>query len=158
MKVPAMPRSYFTLEQVNAVVPQLNEIMSRAVQLHSHLTRTVRALGAKGLRVDHDVLGGKKTVQPPAGTEAQLAEATALYDAIVHEAADIEALGGEVKGVDQGLVDFWSFLDGETEVLLCWKLGERRVAFYHLPEAGYAGRQPVEGHLFGERRELALRP
>ena len=45
-----------------------------------------------------------------------------------------------------GLVDFPAVIDGE-EVLLCWRSDEPAVSFYHGPDAGYAGRQPIPGHL-----------
>ena len=41
-----------------------------------------------------------------------------------------------------GLVDFPAVIDGQ-EVLLCWRSDESSIAFYHAPEAGYAGRQPI---------------
>jgi hypothetical protein len=55
---------------------------------------------------------------------------------------EIEATGGQLKGLDLGLVDFPGEIDGER-VLLCWQYGEPQVAFYHAPEAGFAGRQPL---------------
>lgn len=152
-----MSRRYFTLDQVNLLIPQLADIMGRAVQLHALLNRAVRTLADAGVRVGKDVLAGSKAIHTPEGSEKALAQARALYGAVLQEVAQIEALGGEVKGVDQGLVDFWSYLDGETEVLLCWKLGERRVTHYHTEESGFAGRQPVEGHIFGSRQEHTLR-
>jgi len=53
---------------------------------------------------------------------------------------EMERLGVQVKDINTGLVDFPARLGGR-DVLLCWKLGEDRVEFYHDPEAGYAGRQ-----------------
>lgn len=47
-----------------------------------------------------------------------------------------------IKDIEQGLVDFPSVIDGR-EVLLCWKDPEPEVAFWHTPEAGFAGRQPL---------------
>jgi hypothetical protein len=29
-------------------------------------------------------------------------------------------------------------------VLLCWTEGEERIGWYHLPDAGFAGRKPIE--------------
>ena len=55
----------------------------------------------------------------------------------------IHGLGAQVKDADEGLVDFPTLRDGE-EVLLCWKLGEDEVAFWHGLEDGFAGRRPVE--------------
>lgn len=47
-----------------------------------------------------------------------------------------------IKDVEQGLIDFPAVIDGR-EVLLCWKDGEPEVAFWHPPETGFAGRQPL---------------
>jgi hypothetical protein len=47
-----------------------------------------------------------------------------------------------VKDIDTGLLDFPSLRGGE-EVLLCWRLGEDEVAWWHRPEDGFAGRQPL---------------
>ncbi|HEY2636224.1 MAG TPA: DUF2203 domain-containing protein [Solirubrobacteraceae bacterium] len=57
----------------------------------------------------------------------------------------------ELSGVDvvvrdpiRGLVDFPALRDG-AEVYLCWLVDEDEVAYWHAPEAGFAGRRPLEG-------------
>jgi len=30
------------------------------------------------------------------------------------------------------------------QVLLCWRLGEDRIRFWHGPEEGFAGRKPLD--------------
>jgi hypothetical protein len=67
-------------------------------------------------------------------------EAEALRECVVA----IEAAGAIVKDLDTGLVDFPSERDGEP-VLLCWQLGEERIAWYHREEDGFAGRKPLDG-------------
>ena len=47
-----------------------------------------------------------------------------------------------MKDLDDGLLDFPSLREGE-EVLLCWRLGEEEIAFWHGPEEGFAGRKPL---------------
>jgi hypothetical protein len=47
-----------------------------------------------------------------------------------------------------GLIDFPSELDGRR-VLLCWRLGEPSVQFWHDEDAGFAGRQPLSPTLVG---------
>ena len=49
----------------------------------------------------------------------------------------------QVKSVEEGLVDFPSERSGE-DVLLCWRVGEERVAFWHGLDEGFAGRKPVD--------------
>lgn len=57
----------------------------------------------------------------------------------IHELTD---LGVELKGPEEGLVDFPSIHSGRI-VYLCWKLGEPQVAYWHELDAGFRGRQPV---------------
>ncbi|MGH7488523.1 MAG: DUF2203 domain-containing protein [bacterium] len=49
-------------------------------------------------------------------------------------------MGCELKGVDEGLIDFPSEREGQT-VYLCWKLGEERIEWWHELDTGFAGRQ-----------------
>jgi hypothetical protein len=140
-----MSRRYFTLDQVQALVPQLAGIVARSVQLQQLLRARAEALTTAGYTVTERLLAGAIQDVTP-GDEALLAEARGLYSAIVEEAGRIEQLGGELKGPD--LVDFWSWEDGKREVLLCWKLGEREISWFHTPESGFTGRRPVAGHDF----------
>jgi hypothetical protein len=56
---------------------------------------------------------------------------------------ELERLGVQIKDVDLGLLDFPAYREGE-DVLLCWHVGEERVAFWHGLEEGYAGRKPID--------------
>ncbi len=55
-----------------------------------------------------------------------------------------ELQGAEVvlRDLDRGLVDFPA-LRGGREVYLCWVEGEDEIGFWHGPDAGYAGREPL---------------
>jgi len=57
--------------------------------------------------------------------------------------AEIDAIGVQVKDLDTGLLDFPCHMDGET-VLLCWRMGEPRIDFWHSVEDGFRGRQPID--------------
>ena len=48
-----------------------------------------------------------------------------------------------LRDLDRGLLDFPSLRDGE-EVYLCWQEGEDAIGYWHEPEAGFAGRRPLE--------------
>ena len=47
-----------------------------------------------------------------------------------------------------GLIDFPSEMDGRR-VLLCWRLGEESVQYWHDEQSGFAGRQPLSTTLVG---------
>ena len=54
----------------------------------------------------------------------------------------LKELGVQLKDLDQGLVDFPAWRDGE-EVLLCWRQGEDEIGFWHDLESGFRGRRPL---------------
>jgi len=66
--------------------------------------------------------------------------------------AEIDAIGVQVKDLEKGLLDFPSVLDGKS-VLLCWKLGEKEIGYWHSPEDGFAGRKPLDPRFGRPERE-----
>ena len=58
--------------------------------------------------------------------------------------AEMEESGVQVKDLEKGLLDFPSTMDGQ-EILLCWKLGEAEIGYWHTAEDGFAGRKPLDG-------------
>ena len=66
-----------------------------------------------------------------------------LLQAVQEDIGLIGELGGVVKDVEMGLVDFPGRVAGE-DVWLCWKRGESRMHFWHPLYAGYAERQTLK--------------
>jgi hypothetical protein len=52
-------------------------------------------------------------------------------------------IGVEVKDAETGLLDFPALRGGE-EVLLCWRVGEGAVGWWHRREDGFAGRSRID--------------
>lgn len=48
-----------------------------------------------------------------------------------------------LRDLDQGLIDFEALAPSGRRYWLCWVLGEPEVAWWHWPEDGFAGRQPL---------------
>jgi hypothetical protein len=143
---------YFTLDEVNALVPVLTMRMNYVLQLHGHLRSTCRSLVLQGVRVTPESLARGERIEAEGKAKLRVAHARGIHDAVRDAMASIEAMGGVIKDVEQGLVDFPSWLEGRKEVLLCWKIGESRVDWYHDSEAGFSGRQPVAGCRFMTRK------
>ena len=78
-------------------------------------------------------------------------EVTAAAARINDYLKELEAIGCVFKGFDAGLVDFYSLRD-DRPIFLCWKLGEPRIAHWHEVDAGFGGRQPIDGALLSEVR------
>jgi hypothetical protein len=71
--------------------------------------------------------------------ERMVAHRRALAQAQARQAelvAQIASNGGD------GLLDFPA-RRGDEDVLLCWKLGEDEIAYWHGLEEGFAGRKPL---------------
>jgi hypothetical protein len=83
--------------------------------------------------------GGGIPSQALAGLHADVERHVSALADLVEE---VHALGVVVKDLDSGLVDFPGLRDGEP-ILLCWRLGEDEVGWWHRPEDGFAGRQPL---------------
>jgi hypothetical protein len=56
--------------------------------------------------------------------------------------AKVQKLGVVLKDIDLGLIDFPADRFGEN-VMLCWRLGEAEVSYWHTIYEGYAGRKPL---------------
>jgi hypothetical protein len=57
--------------------------------------------------------------------------------------AELERLEIVLRDIDRGLLDFPSLRDGR-EIYLCWQEGEDAIGYWHEPEAGFAGRRPLD--------------
>jgi hypothetical protein len=130
----------FTVDQANRTLPLVRRIVEDVVREH-------RVWQEKILELDLLASGVHADRPDP--------RVTALERAILALARDIDGFEAELSGLgiqlkDRriGLIDFPSEIDGRR-VLLCWRLGEPSVQYWHDENAGYAGRQPLSPTLVG---------
>jgi hypothetical protein len=129
---------YFTPEQANATLAEVRPLAERMVAYR----REVGVLLSRRAELTSTIAGNGGDLDPGelARVEAEIAEQAKGVARCVNE---IHGLGAEVKDADEGLIDFPA-LRGDEEVLLCWKLGEAEIRFWHDLEQGFAGRRPLE--------------
>jgi hypothetical protein len=120
----AEPGRAWTVEAANAALPRVREVLERIRELVAE-AREEREGAAE--RVEGN--GHAPAVRAGRGLRAAVAELTDQ--------------GIVLRDVDAGLVDFPARLEDGREYLLCWVLGEPEVAFWHWPDAGFAGRRPL---------------
>jgi hypothetical protein len=132
-----VPQRTFTPEEANAALVQVRPLVERLVEHRADLL----AVQARQAEVAARVGGNGGGFEPKLGVA--LTEAASTAEDGLREAIEaLDELGVVVKDLDAGLVDFPSERDGEL-VLLCWQLGEERVAWWHTLDGGFAGRQPL---------------
>ena len=125
------------LEEANAALAELRPIVERMVQHRRNLTAAqaqqaelvTRIAGNGGDMVPSDLHEAAETIQR---------EADAISDCAEH----INAAGAEVKSLEEGLLDFPA-RRGDEVVLLCWKLGEDEIHYWHRVDEGFGGRKPL---------------
>lgn|GEM_PF-920311 len=156
-----MATRYFTLDEAQALVPRVRTLLGQALQLHGHLRIAIARLSEAGYAITWAILRGEDELatdvvedMPEQDAEQALERARMIYRTLREIVGKIEELGAEVKAVVDGLVDFHSWCDGEHEVVLCWKLGEAEIRFFHGLEEGFAGRRSISGHRFTSERAL----
>lgn len=129
-----MGERLFTVREANALIPRLEYIME-SLQRHTHVLREGVAELARVTGESADDLTMAQIVERRPALRPVIAAVEALL-------AEIKACGGQFKGLDLGLVDFPTEINGEV-VLLCWQYGEKEISHYHTVEAGFAGRKPL---------------
>jgi len=127
----AINLKYFTPEQANALIPELTEIFTKAINLKKQIDARAEEWRRE-----------RETISPVDEAMIQ-GQVDFLISQLDVQLARVEALGCLSKDLNEGLVDFPSRLDGR-EVYLCWKLGESRVGNWHGIADGARGRQPLK--------------
>src|SRR5437763_7229015 len=124
---------------------EANEALARVRPLVERMVARRRA-HAKALERQEELeasIRGNGGGIPPAILAAAAADVEREARGLAHLVDEIAEQGAQVKDLDEGLIDFPARRDGET-VLLCWKLGEDEIRYWHRVEDGFAGRRPLE--------------
>ena len=127
----------FTLEEANAVVAELRPVVEEMVEHGRRLAAAQRRQRSLVTRI-----AGNGGDLPPSDLRDLAETIQAEADAVAACAQEIDSAGAQIKSLEEGLLDFPSRRDGEL-VLLCWKLGEGEIAYWHGVDEGFAGRKPL---------------
>ena len=120
---------HFTLEQAQQLLPQIEPMVRKLHEAGARLT------DAELHELLSDAAPGNGGGEPGRAVGEAFVELRSLL-------GELQGQGIVVRDVSRGLIDFPSIRDGE-EIYLCWEVGEPRVAWWHEPDAGFAGRQPL---------------
>lgn len=142
----------FTLEEAKSTLPKLRPHLARSVQMWVRLSGLARALGVEAAKI-REPYDAKKLAGRPDLRE-ELDQARLFASVIADELAVLEAMGAVVHEDDRSLIGLRTVVDGEREVLFCYRLGEGDIEHYREPGAGLEGRKPIEGHRFFRSRQL----
>ena len=133
-----MADRYFTPDEANEALDEVRPLAERMVE---HRRRQLEATAKRaGLVSQIQGNGGGLAPSDLAELEVEIEHHATELDRCV---AQLVRLGVQVKDTAVGLVDFPAH-HGEEEVLLCWRVGEESVEYWHSLDEGFAGRKPIE--------------
>ncbi len=124
---------YFTVEEAEALIPELEKLYGDIAEIAARAQQ--KAQKVNELKDD-----------PNAVTDAAIERAQLhfLANEITVRLQKVVDLGAVPKGLEPALVDFPHRLAGR-DVFLCWKLGDKRIGWYHGLEEGFSGRKALPG-------------
>ena len=126
----------FTPSEANSALERVRPLAERMVALRARL----RELEDEQREVVKIVAGNGSGYAVGEARTPEFARLSGELETCFNELTD---LGVEVKDVETGLLDFPAVREGE-DVLLCWRVGEDAVEWWHGPEDGFAGRQRID--------------
>ena len=138
----------FTLSEAQTLLPVLEALLRKA-----------QAAGTQASELESEMQELTQRIFLSGGMHVNVVQAArrrAEREKALQEARDtlleIDEIGVQVKDLEKGLLDFPCMVDGQT-VLLCWKLGEKEIGFWHTAEDGFAGRKPLDARFGKTQRE-----
>ncbi|MFN8522098.1 MAG: DUF2203 domain-containing protein [Chloroflexota bacterium] len=126
----------FTVEEANDLLSTLAPMLQSIAETLALLHREEEIGGPTDARARSN---GHAQARPSTSSAERV---VSLRDRLRRDVGALTDLGVQLKDPSMGLIDFPSLRDGRV-VLLCWRLGEPTVAFWHETDTGYAGRQPL---------------
>lgn len=130
-----MRERHYTLEEANAALPWLEEVLARMVPLREQLESQQKELmslmqhrsGNGATSHDQEIEEGQRTLDD-------------LSHQFRQDLQDITDRGIMVRDIVRGLVDFPSVREGQT-IFLCWLRGEPRIDYWHGTNEGFGSRK-----------------
>jgi len=122
-------KKHFEIDEARRLIPKLKNKLI-----------VIRNLSLKLKAVGYDIY---KASYRPGFHPDTTNEVPEDYQKLRKLVMSIYSLGIEIKGIEQGLLDFPAMRNGE-EVFLCWKMDDSDIEFWHHTKDGFSGRQHID--------------
>ncbi len=131
-----MPAGDFTLDEARAALRLIRDSVLE-LQVTQAALRMVKAeLNALNRRHLNNGVVGDRRLRELTIEQRRLGE-----EAQRHISA-ITGAGAEIKGLDEGLIDFPTTIHGAL-AYWCWRAGEQDIEWWHPRTVGFSGRRPI---------------
>jgi len=123
-------RKWFTVAEADRALPLVRRIVTDIVEQHRSF-QTLRAEQAAA------------RLQRQKNADDLSAQCSEAVNRLHELEAELTMIGCQLKDLSAGLLDFPGRRLGR-DILLCWKLGDPRIGYWHDLQSGYAGRRPID--------------
>jgi len=146
----------FTIEEAKELLPEVRQMLVDANVELEQIEKRLKTVSEDFQDAEKE-LATVKTGKEDVGDLTRLRECRATFQertqklsAVQHEYEDclhkwfhkITDLGIILRDIPTGLIDFPAE-KGETQYLLCWRLDDKDLDYWHLPNDGFVGRRPL---------------
>lgn len=143
-----MAQRTFTLDEAHLLLPVLESLLKQAIQAK----KLMEQIDKEFQDLNHKIFLAGGLLINIAKVATRKAERERAVQKIKDTLSEIDATGVQVKDLDIGLLDFPCIVD-EGIILLCWKLGEEKIAHWHSVEEGFKGRKPIDENILKQQKK-----
>ena len=127
-----LSKEYFTIVDAERLLPKIEGILRKTIRINKALD----LLGSIEIEVYDDDYNNLRRITK---MNKQFHKLSYEFYAKIE---NLEDIGCIIKDIDVGILDFYSRYAGK-DIFLCWKLGEKKIRFWHEIDSGYEGRKPI---------------
>jgi len=151
-----MREKTFTLDEARSLLPKVRGMLTQAnMELESFVDRLEEA-NVQHLQIESR-MAQLKTDEPPNSEHMELRDCRTKFQESIQRLSQIQQeyvqcmtmwvdalgdMGIMLRDLQSGLLDFPAE-KGKFEYLLCWRLADSDIEFWHLPNDGFRGRRPL---------------
>lgn len=131
-----MPPGNFTLEEARAALRRVRGTVEDLKRTQVALRAVKNELNALNRRHLNNGVAGERQLRQLNREQRRLGEEAQRH------IASITSAGAEIKGIDEGLIDFPTTIHGVL-AYWCWRAGEADIGWWHPRTSGFSSRRPV---------------
>ena len=127
-----MNKIYYTIEEAEKLLP----VVKRKLKDLIRLKKDISDLQGINIQITDESYEGNLLILRSSKDYHKV-----LYE-FYNEMEFLAKKGIIIKNLDLGIIDFYSKFEAR-DVFLCWKIGEKRINYWHETDSGFIGRKQI---------------
>ncbi len=133
------PPRIFSLEEANALLPEIEAILCRIAGKKESYDRLHDQILMQELICQSSKFSAMQTHTAEQKIDDDAKTLEEAWASLQKEVDEILSLGCIVRSMERGWIDFWGRHEG-AQVYFCWKKGEKTIQYYHCVRGTQTGR------------------